>query len=434
MAAPRSSDPKDVGSFVLRLKTRLPSEVGSMAWLSIVETIARILSFAYYMLAAQLLAPRGFGNLQYTITISMVAYGATQIFSTTLIRELGAARADEHRTAEVLGSALGLTGGIWAVTTAVCVILSGTGITSGVPTSGFLVAVAGNTSLQTYFSIARGAGDRPRQAAAYAGSSLVQVCTLAGFAAFGHVTPNIAIVIYGATSFVPIVVCELRSPILFGAGRLRFSRRAIRRLSNGAGPLLLAQVGYLAWTSLDQIWVRHALGSYQMGIYAAAKNLTMAVLVVPGGITGVILPRVSELKNAGRGEAARRIVNWGTGATLAISLAVVLGLAVLRIPLLDTFYGKQYSAAAESLIVLGLGMAAYATFTTLTMAAVGWGRADVYAGGIVLAAVLEALLLALHPVEGLLLGALSYAGAMVVALCCVGAGLVARPPWAVRPQ
>lgn len=406
-------------------------EAGPMLWLTSVEAGARVLSFGFYLIAARVFTPGGFGVVQYTITVSLLAFGGLQVLATALMRELGAARTSDQEIRAVLGSSMAVAAGLLVVTGLLSVAAQAVGLAHGVSPVGLLWALAGTAALQLYYAIARGLGDPGRQAASYAGASLAQLVMVAALALLIRATPTDALIVFGASSFVPILLYEWRHPVLRGRA-LRIDAAVVRRLWMVGAPLLAAQVGYLVWNSLDQIWVQGALGSFHVGVYSAAKNVSQALLVVPAGIAGVLLPRVSQLRNCGEQRDARRLVIWATIGAAAISAAVALLIVLTRAPLLGGIYGSAYRGASGPLAVLSLGMVCYAAFTTLTMAAVGWGRPRVYTFGVASAAALEGLLLFLVHRPNLMTAAYAYSVSMAGALALVLGALALRPLWIVE--
>lgn len=401
-------------------------EARPMVWLSAVEGGARLLSFGFYLLAARVLAPQGFGVVQYTITVAMLAFGGLQVLATALMRELGAVRGDQVGRDEVLGSGLALAGGVWAVTSVLCVVAQDLGLAKTASALGLLVVLAGTAAFQLYYAISRGLGDPGRQAASYGGASLAQLLMFGVLVMVTHPTPTGALLIFGLSSFIPVLLYEWKRPVL-RIKALRVRRTVLRRLWLLAAPLLIAQVCYVVWNSLDQLWVQGALGTYQVGLYSSAKNLTVGLLIVPSGIAGVLLPRVSQLRSAGRAAEARRLIIWGTTGAVAASAPIAVIMGVLRMPLLDGLYGHAYGAAAGALMTLSFGMVCYAGFATLTIAAVGWGRPKVYTAGMALAPVLEAVALALIGHRSLVTAASAYSASIAGAFVFVLLLLCVRP-------
>lgn len=386
------------------------------------EAGARLLSFCFYLLAARELTTHGFGVVRYTITLSLLAFGATQVLVNAMTREVGAARGDGRRTAEVLGSSLTIGGVVLPASIALCLAAAAAGLTEGSDTAGLIAALIGLAALQLYYGVARGLGDIARAATTYAGGSVVQLVAFAIIAALSQATPRTALLAYGLSSLVPLLAWELCRPVLWRA-MVSVNTATAQRVLRLAGPLLLAELSYLIWLSADQIWVQHALGTTQVGLYGAAKTLAQVLFVIPAGVTAVLMPRVAELRTAGATRRARRLVFATTGGVVLACGVVGVIVIALRSPLLGLLYGDAYRAAAPSLLILTLGTIANAGFVVLTTSAVGWGRPGVYTAGMAAAAACELALLAALPSDNITTAAWAVSGSIAVALVAVAAFL-----------
>lgn len=362
--------------------------LGPLAGLTGTEALARLLSFGFYLLAAAQLSPAGFGVVRYSLALVLLVFGPAQVLCNALTRELGASSEPERRA--VLG-----TGLLWfavLVGASAMIALAGAaaGLTSGADSLGLVVAFAGYASFQLYFSIARGIGDIPRAAASYAGASLVQLLAFAALVTITDPTPRTALIVFGCASLLPIALCELRSPVLRD---LHVERGAAAALWTIGAPLAVAQLGYVIWSTADQIWVQHAFGATDVGLYAGAKTLTQIFAVLPSAITGVLVPQVAAHHAAGDRRRAVRLTAAVGAAGLAISVVALALLAVARDDVL-LLLGSDYQGASGALIGLAVAMTIYVVFATLAAAAIGWGRPQVFGVGIVTAAVSEVALLA----------------------------------------
>jgi O-antigen/teichoic acid export membrane protein len=396
---------------------RAARELRPMASLTLAEGGSRLLSFAFYLVAARQLSTAGFGELRYTITLSTLAFVAGQVVVTGLTRELGAARGHEARTGAVLGSSLAAAGAVVGVSGLVAWAAVAGGLLPGSNALGLVVTLAGLAVFQLYYAIGRGLGQSLRPALTYLGGSLVQLVVFVVIALTASPGPTLALLVFGLSSFVPVLWLEATRPVVRGRA-LRVERALLGALWRVGAPLLAAQVGYLIWMSADQIWVASTLDRHDIGLYSAAKTTAQLFIVVPAGVGGVLLPRVAELVATGREDAARRLT-WGSAAAvLAVSGVVGLVVAAVRGDLLATIFGESYRAAAPALLGLVFGMVVYAGFATLTTAAVGWGRPRVYAVGMIVAAAAELAYL-------LAAGGGSIATAAWATASAVGAGLVA---------
>jgi O-antigen/teichoic acid export membrane protein len=359
-----------------------------MAALTFAEGAARLLSFCFYLIAARVLAPEGFGVVRYTIALSLLALAGVQVLATALNRELGAARGDERRTGEVLGSSLAAAFALFVGFSGLCVAAAAAGLTGSASVLGLLVTLGGFAVFQIYYAIARGLGQSRRAVVTYAGGSLAQVAVFGVLSLTLDPTPVVALLVFGLSSVIPVVACELYRPVVRGRP-LRIRRHALEGIWRIAGPVSLAQVGFLVWISADQIWVENVLGTREIGLYGAAKNLAQVFFIIPAGVTGALLPRMAELRTAGETGHARQLVYRTTLSLLGLTALLAVLVIALRSSLLGVLYGAPYEAAAPSLVGLSVGFVAYAGVAGLTEAALGWGRPGPYTLGMVSAAVVQ---------------------------------------------
>jgi O-antigen/teichoic acid export membrane protein len=397
-----------------------------MAALTLAEGGSRLLSFLFYLLAARVLSTAGFGELRYTVTLSTLAFVGGQVVVTGLTRELGAARGDAARTGAVLGSSLAAAAGVVGASAVIAGAAAAGGLLPGANATGLVVTLAGLTAFQLYYAIGRGLGESLRPALTYVGGSLTQLVVFGAVAIAASPGPTLALVIFGLSSVVPIAWLEATRPVVIGQ-RLGVDRGALRALWQMGAPLLAAQVGYLVWSSADQVWVASTLGPRDIGLYGAAKTLAQLFVVIPAGVGGVLLPRVAELRAAGREAAALRLVWSSTAAVLVASAVLGLAVAAVRGPVLAALFGAAYRAASPALLGLVVGMAIFAGFSVLTTAAVGWGRPRVFAVGVGVAALVEVAVLLAVPDGDIATAAWATAGSIAAGLAAVLVVLAVAP-------
>jgi O-antigen/teichoic acid export membrane protein len=360
--------------------------------LTAIEAFARVLALAFYLVAAHAFSVSQFGVVRYTITLALLALAPLLVLATATNRELGAARGGEAQTRVVLGSSLTIALWIWLATALLCVAASALGLTGNADLTGLLVVLAGLAMFNLYYQISRGLGLIRRIAITYVGGSVLQLVVLLALVATTDVSATVALVIFGTSSIVAIVTCELFAPVIRGSGA-SFARQGARSLWRIGAPLIVTQAGFIVWFSADQIWVDSKLGAAQVGLYGAAKTVIQAFFVLIAGSNGVVMPRVAELRAAGHDQRARRFILM---MVLRLSGFAVVGAALIiavRSPLLGLVFGSSYKGAADALIALSVSMAVYATFVAITMSSIGWGRPGVSAIGYTVASLSEVALL-----------------------------------------
>jgi O-antigen/teichoic acid export membrane protein len=363
-----------------------------MAVLTLAEGLARGLSFGFYLLAAHALTPSSFGVVQYTIALATLTLAPVQLVGIAVRRELGADRGDRAATLETLGSGLTVSVGALALAIAISGLAIAVGLAETADVAGLLSVIAGLTAFELYYAMARGRSDFRRAAVAYASGAALQLIVFAVVTATTEPSATAALCIFGASSVVPILVYEAWRPLLRRRS-LRIGRRALERLWAIGAPLAPGTVAFLIWNSADQIWVGNVFGSYDIGTYGAARNLSQILMVPIVGFTGALVPRVAELRVSRERVRALRLISWTTWTLVASCVAIAIVLILGRTFLLETFYGDAYGAGANALIGLSVGMVLFGGFSALGQGVMGWGAPRVYSVGYIVAAVVEVVLL-----------------------------------------
>ena len=226
---------------------------------------------------------------------------------------------------------------------------------------------------------------------------------------------------------IPIAVFELTRPVVLGRA-LQVTRVELGRLWSVGAPLILAQAAFLSWLTVDQIWVESSLGTREVGLYGAAKNVAQVFMVIPAGVTGVLLPRIAELRSRGDVTHARRLTYYSAAGTLGVSSLLALLVIGFRSELLEGLSGARYEGRRPRRSA-GWPWAWSSTegFMALANAAVGWGRPGMYTAGMVLAAVAQVAALAVFWNDEASTAAWCTGGAMALGFLLVLVLLLRRP-------
>lgn len=382
-----------------------------MVGLSAAEGGARLLSFAFYLLAARVLVQTDFGIVRYTITLSLVAFAGLQVLVKALMRELGGARDNVELVREILGTGVMVSVVIFVLSGVLILLASRLGLTGSAEPVGMVGVLAGTACFQLYYAMGRGIGLVARPAVTYVGASACQLAIFGLFALLVHPSVAGTLWIYGATGAIPLVICEVFKPIL-RRNHLRVTAKAARILWKVSAPLVLGQVAYIVWNSADQIWVESALGTTQIALYGAAKNVSQIFIVLPAGANGALLPRMAELRAAKRVPSALTLLYRTTFVLMAASTVIALVVIVFRVDFMRILYGAAYTPAAAQLAVLAVAMTIYAGHFTLTGSAIGLGRPGISTSTICVAAVVEVLVLVFGHGSSATFAAWAYAGSI----------------------
>jgi O-antigen/teichoic acid export membrane protein len=405
----------------------------AIARLVAVEGGARALSFAFYIAAARILAPAAFGTVRYTIVVSSLAFFAMQVIVTGTLREIGAHRGSPAQTSPLVWTSLALCAAGFALTAPLCVALDRSGALGTADLAGLLAVLASRTVFEVYYAAARGVGETWRAGVAYAGGSALQLALLIAVWALAGVSAQTALLLYAASSIVAVVICEAVRPLLFAARPALHRDVAIALLRTGPA-LALAQAGYLVWSTADQVWVENALGSVQVGLYAAARNLVQLYVIVPTAVCGVVLPRMARAVRERRPARAARLLRLGTGLAFGVTAAMALAVFAVREPLITATYGSAYADAAQPMAWLSVAMVAYAAQVVLTSGAIASDRPWVMTFAIGAAALAEVGWLVASSRDDLLTAAQALAAGAVAGLLVAGAWALAGGPRLAGPR
>ena len=118
-----------------------------------------------------------------------------------------------------------------------------------------------------------------------------------------------------------------------------------------------AFVGVLAitvLTNMDVVLARYFFDGTSAGLYSASSNLAKIILFLPGAVSYVMLPKVSEA-NA-KGDEAWGIVVRSFGLNVMLSLGIVFLYILLSEPLIHLLYGSEFAGASEYLGLLAISM------------------------------------------------------------------------------
>jgi len=342
-------------------------------------------------------------------------FAPLQVLAIALNTELGARRGTpEQRELLRAGASAAILVSLAVIVVALALV--GAGVVPLADPVGLIVTFAGNVVFQLYYSVSRGLRQIPRAATAYVGAAVVQILAFVALVAATDPSPRAALVVYGLSSVLPVLACELRSPVL---GLPVFAVRdnaMLRTLWRVAVPLIVWQLGFVIWGQADQVFVAAAFSQHDLGQYSAAKSLTQMFIVVPAAISGTMLPMMASRRAAGDLHGALRLTALVGAVGFAISSVVSLAVLVAHTPMLDLAFGREYRAAGPAMVGLAVSMTFYTVFVTIAAVAIGWKRS--YISAIGMSTVATVLLVGLP-----LLGRGSIEAASWVVALSVAAGL-----------
>ena len=379
---------------------------------------ARLLSLVFYVAAGRLLLPVEFGVFRYTAALGGTLFLLGNILGRATMRELGATDRDEDAFLRTATAAvvLAVPMSLLAIGAAAGLIFSGATPTANL--LGLVAMLVGRTGFEVYYAVARGGRMVGRMAATYVGYSALQIVLLLGYAAFNDVDATTTLVIFGVSMLIPIVICELRRPVL--VGKLRFPVGDARaKILATAKPLLLSHAFFLTWATVDQLFVEATLADLQVGYYGAAKTLAHMFSVLPFALNAALVPRIAQLRTRGDVARARRLLRITLIVSVSATAVAALVVAAIAPTIVGLLFGSAYRPAGESLGILGFGYTAYMAVGVISAVAVGWGRKALYTVTTGVAGIGQLILLLTVPYSSAAdvatLNAVSMGAAMLVA-------------------
>jgi O-antigen/teichoic acid export membrane protein len=319
--------------------------------------VARVLGVLFSVVVARAFGPADFGVVRYAISVAGLATIVVGSLPTMLSRYLATYRNDPKEVDRYF------TNGFALISVILLFTLIGTGwYLQGEPFSallGTLLVASGLAAFNTYMELSRGLDNISRMAGYYVTANFLQLVVIVACVwVLGIRSVGLALAIYGLSFIIPIGIFELRaqSPVHLRPRLITFV--TMWQLSRFSVPLVIAYAGYTVWGSLDLLLVEQRLGSQSAGIYAVAKTAVMVFILVPYAVTAVALRYFAR----GSPREAQRSMLLSLGAATGASTLLVAGFWAFSGPLIRVIFGQPYSAAAQPLIILAVGMALYTVY------------------------------------------------------------------------
>lgn len=110
------------------------------------------------------------------------------------------------------------------------------------------------------------------------------------------------------------------------------------------------------YTSLDTVMLGFLSTDEQVGFYTADINLKNALVAVVSALSGVLLPRASNLLANGKVGEYKDIIHKAIRVVLLMSVPICVLIAVLATPLITWYAGESFAGAGPALTVVTLAV------------------------------------------------------------------------------
>ena len=150
------------------------------------------------------------------------------------------------------------------------------------------------------------------------------------------------------TSLVLILYYYRRSPHSFKSWR--FSSARAKKLFSQSWIIFLGSIFAVIYLKVDQIMLKWLVSSEEVGIYAVSASLSEAWYFVPSAIVISVFPRLIKLRESDSIHFSKRLQHLFDLLFIS-ALAVALIITLTSQPLINIFFGHEYSGAAPILTV-----------------------------------------------------------------------------------
>lgn len=331
------------------------------------STISRVLGLLFQTILAHFLVPDDFGFFRYVVTVSTIIAIVATAAPVSLARFL-AANVHEKQARDSYFSN-GVVGIVLLLVATVLISIPLLWLLHAL-NLGAISCIVGFAAFYGYLAIVRGLNSAWKMGLTYAVSNFALIVVLLLIIdLFKLRSVSVALMIYGLSNIVPIIVLECIRPMVLRFKFSLISKSVLLELAHFAAPLVFATGVYTIWTGIDVVFVEN-FDPHAVGAYAAAKTVSSAFIFVPSAITMVLLPRVAAL-----GSDKSKL--YTVGAALVAFLASMIGLVIVYVwghKLIGLAFGERYSDAYLPLLIQSIGMSIYSVYAIIEGYVIGSGR------------------------------------------------------------
>jgi O-antigen/teichoic acid export membrane protein len=300
-------------------------------------TLARVLGFAFSFLLARAFSSEDFGFVQYVITLStLVAIGTIPFAEQVIPWFISRYQSDEEQRNGYLQHG-------WLILLAVyvgslCLAIAILGLTGRFHIA-ILVIFSGVTLFNLYAGLARGFLAPGRLLFVYLSSNLLQmIAVFAAIYVFGATSTLPALIIYGLSYILPIVLIQRWRPFPIRLRLEQMQRAITQELLRFAAPVWVSHALYTLSYSMDILLLERFRDEAAVGVYALTKTIVMGFSFLPQGITMVLMPRIAGARD---GKHRSMLINSLVVTAVVNVLALLVYLLVYEW-FIVTFVGADY--------------------------------------------------------------------------------------------
>ena len=340
--------------------------------LSVGTAIARILGLAFSLVLAGAFPAHEYGQVRYVIAVASIVGIVTQPFGQHVIaRFVSKYRSDETKLDSVLSNSFLILPMIFVVTLLIALPIL---LALGKFNVGVLAIFFGETLFYTYWGLSSGFLEPRRLTTAYLGSNLVQIILVyVLIVVLGIKSPTLALMIYGLSYLPALALLVIFWPL---PGHIRIhliDRKVVGELLRFSLPIWISHACYTFSISFDLLLLERLASESQLGAYSLSKTLATMFLIVPMGISTLLMPRVAASPQKGHRQLLIRMIIF---ALLIDGIALMVYLPLVQ-PLTQRIFGTDYLVPLVVSLLLSFYMIAYGIHGLVTAVFVGSGKPQV---------------------------------------------------------
>lgn len=134
----------------------------------------------------------------------------------------------------------------------------------------------------------------------------------------------------------------------------RFTAHLVRPIITSAWPFALLGLLGTIMTNTDVIMMGWILSATDVGLYSAALRIVQMLYMVPGLLSGAMLPVFSRLAQDRSRDKMSSLLTTTISLLTLIALPIALGGIILSRHLVDVVFGAEYAGSASALQILFL--------------------------------------------------------------------------------
>lgn len=340
--------------------------------LSVGTALARILGLAFSLVLAAAFSASEYGEIRYSIAVaSIVAIGTMPFGQHVIARFVSKYRNDGDRLNSILSNCLVILPTIFILTLLIAIPIL---LVLGKFNIGILFIFLGETLFYTYWGLSSGFLEPRRLTAAYLGSNIVQILLVFVLIQWmGIKSTTLALSIYGLSYLLPLSLLMIFWPL---PGQLRVhlvDRKMISELFRFSLPIWVSHACFTIGMSIDFLLLERLGNEVQLGAYSLSKTLATMFMIVPAGISTLLMPKVAASPDR---EHRKLLIRMLIISLLIDGVALLVYLPLVQ-PLTQRIFGVDYLIPLGVTFLLSLYMILYGIHGLITAVYVGSGKPQV---------------------------------------------------------